>query len=130
MLRKITLVATVAAALLLPVPAFAGHGHGGWHGGHGWRGGHWGGHHGWGGWGGGWGGWGRGGGGGPRNNINIRRRYPYYGYGYYPYYRYGYYRPITATIAPTTIVATTRTIADTVTTAVGTMRDITGSAVV
>jgi len=35
MLRKITLVAAVAAALLLPVPAFAGHGHGGWHGGHG-----------------------------------------------------------------------------------------------
>jgi hypothetical protein len=41
MLRKITLVAAVAAALLLPVPAFAGHGHGshGWHSGHGWRGG-------------------------------------------------------------------------------------------
>ena len=37
MLRKITLVAAVAAALLLPVPAFAGHGHGGWHGGHGWH---------------------------------------------------------------------------------------------
>ena len=37
---------------------------------------------------------------------------------------------ITATIAPTTIVATTRTIAHTVTTAVGTVRDITGSAVV
>ena len=33
MLRKITLVAAVAAALLLAVPAFAGHGHGGWHGG-------------------------------------------------------------------------------------------------
>ena len=30
---------------------------------------------------------------GPSININIRRRYPYYGYGYYPYYRYGYYRP-------------------------------------
>ena len=29
----------------------------------------------------------------PSININIRRRYPYYGYGYYPYYRYGYYRP-------------------------------------
>ena len=74
---------------------------------------------------GGWGGWGWGGWWGPSININIGRRYPYYGYGYYPYYRYGYY-----TIAPTTIVATTRTIADTVTNAVGTMRDITGSAVV
>jgi hypothetical protein len=36
---------------------------------------------------------------------------------------------ITATIAPTTIAATTRTIAHTVTIAVGTMCDITGRAI-
>jgi hypothetical protein len=43
MLRKLSLICAIAAALLFPLPVFAGHGHGGhgWHGGHGhWHGGH------------------------------------------------------------------------------------------
>jgi hypothetical protein len=43
MLRKLSLICAVAAAVLFPVPTFAGHGHGG-HGGH--HGGGHGGHHG------------------------------------------------------------------------------------
>jgi len=123
MLRKITLVPAVAAAPLLPVPAFAGHGHGGWHGGH------WGGHHGWGGW--GVGEDGAGAAGGVRASTSISdAAIRIMDMGTIHTTAMATTAHITATIAPTTIVATTRTIAHTVTTAVGTMRDITGSAVV
>ena len=67
---------------------------------------------------------------GPSININIGRRYPYYGHGYYPYYRYGYYRPYYGYYRPYYYRRHYAYFADTVTTAVGTMRDITGSAVV
>lgn len=121
MLRKITLVPAVAAALLLPVPAFAGYGHGGWHGG--------GGHHGWGGW--GVGEDGAGAAGGVRASTSISdAAIRIMDMGTIHTTAMATTAHITATIAPTTIVATTRTIAHTVTTAVGTVRDITGSAVV
>jgi hypothetical protein len=78
MLCKFSLVCAAAAALLFPLPAFAGHDRDDHHGG--WRGGGWHGDHGrqW-------------GGGGVDFNIYVGPRYPYYGYADYPYY--GYYYP-------------------------------------
>jgi hypothetical protein len=75
--RKFSVVCAVAAALFLPLPAFAGH-----HGDdHGWHRGSWDGDHGheW------------RGGGGPDVGIYIGPRYSYYGYAEYPYGPYGYY---------------------------------------